>query len=212
MSESEVQSSATMMPDEPKNAMPSLLDAAENAAGMLEGVRKLLGHLTERPSDTTMPVEALEPIATILHQIQESLDTAVAAHFAAHHRPSVDAELIALCDRYATLTLLIRQSFDGPCDTAAMEAGRDARVAPLRAEQDAIAEKIGGLRAQTIEGVQARFRAIWADDPDCLQPGFQGGTDDEMLASLLRDLHSLPNWSDASQRPADCEGHDNGSA
>lgn len=104
-----------------------------------------------------------------------------------------DAELIALCDRYVTVAEAVRASFNG-CETREAERARDAKIAPLEDELHTIADALDALPAQTVQGVQALYRAVVAETPECLVDR-SGCLDDQLIARLLRDLGRLPGWA-----------------
>jgi hypothetical protein len=93
--------------------------------------------------------------------------------------PSPDAELIALCGKYAEMESYLGEKY----------AGEDIDPDdPLLDEITIAVEKIGDFRASTLPGFVARAKAIAFYAPDLLDTERTQGEEERMVAALLRDL------------------------
>ena len=104
-----------------------------------------------------------------------------------------DAALLAACARFDALELQIWPPEGRGCMTIAEEDAWAARVQPLEDEQAALLGEVCALRAQTLEGVQARARSLllWSSDiADDIESGDGDHLywDHRMVAALVRDL------------------------
>ena len=101
-----------------------------------------------------------------------------------------DAALIAACDEWATLRFecddIIEDYDEHPPESAEAQA-IEARAAPLEARMVVLERIVTSTRAHTLEGIQAKARALEALDIEV----YDGDDFRELLASLLADVKAL---------------------
>ena len=105
-----------------------------------------------------------------------------------------DAELLAVCEQFSALELMLYPPGLG-LETIEEEHARDERNEPLNAEQSSLVEKLWDLRATTLEGFQARARSLLLWD-SILTTAIENTEDyweQVLLHALLRDLAGLPD-------------------
>jgi hypothetical protein len=102
----------------------------------------------------------------------------------------LDADLVAACDEWASLRLkcdeVIEDYSDHPPESAEAQA-IEAQAAPLEAKMAVLESLVTSTRARTLEGVQAKARALEALDIE----HYDGDDFRGLLASLLADLKAL---------------------
>lgn len=93
--------------------------------------------------------------------------------------PHSDAELIATCVRFQEIDRQINEAY----------ADRDFDTEdPLYGSLEAVVARICDLHAATLEGWQARARALAVYSPYLLGPIKNGSFQEKMTGALLRDL------------------------
>lgn len=113
---------------------------------------------------------------------------ALVAPIAAHAGTS-DAKLIGLCARFTELEHQKREIYATGPDSIQADRRKEAVIAPLHEEQEAILDRIVDIKAVTVEGLKARLRMIMVYEPQCIDS--PQGWDDEMVGALLTDMRSV---------------------
>ena len=104
--------------------------------------------------------------------------------------PSPDAELIADCEAARRLEARYLGAFYGP---GASPDGEEqfrigaAVLAEIKPEKEALLDQVADSEAVTLEGLRAKARLFITSDPG-LEPYWEGGLFDNVLASIIRDL------------------------
>ena len=101
-----------------------------------------------------------------------------------HAQALPDAELIRLCAKFDALEQKRDESFSGIED----DDERDAFVAPIVEQQDALTDQILEMQPRTLEGFKALARsiAIWA--PDMIDDSESTGLHSDLIRMLLLGL------------------------
>jgi hypothetical protein len=131
------------------------------------------GPVTEAPApEVAAPAEASEPIAT---------PDAAVTH--------PDAALLAACAAFDTLEQHYTAGFCGKDMTHSEERARDAALKPIQTAQEPLVDIITTTPAKTLDGIRAKAKSLELWDDGLIQKaGRDDGTDDRLLASIMRDL------------------------
>jgi len=113
---------------------------------------------------------------------------ALVAPIAAHAGTS-DAKLIGLCARFTDLEKKKRAIYATGPDTLEADRRKEAVIAPLHEEQEAILDRIVDIKAVTVEGLKARLRMIMVYEPSCIDA--PQGWDDDMVGAQLTDMQRV---------------------
>jgi hypothetical protein len=100
-----------------------------------------------------------------------------------------DAALLAACAAFDILEHHYTAGFCGKGLTLGEECARDAALKPIQTAQVPLVDIITSTPAKTLDGIRAKAKSLelW-DDGLIQQAGRDGGTDDRLLASIMRDL------------------------
>ncbi len=104
------------------------------------------------------------------------------------HTPDADIDLIAECAALREVAkrfnALPRSQRPGSKAAASLAAKEDAIVG----EEGDLVERIAAIQAQTMEGIRAKARALVAWEPSYLNSSQPPRSDEQIIASILRDL------------------------